>query len=199
MNMSEFKNHVEALFRARLPECFTYHNWEHTLAVYGAVREFAAYSGIVGDRLTELEAAALLHDTGYFSGRVEGHEKCSSEFAARLLPEFGMTAAATERVRRLIEATVFPCHPRTPWEEILCDADIEYLGRDCYEENAGKFRRELANIGREFSEEEWRDFQDGFLSRITFFSSAGRALRLPGLERLRQARGISFIPGGFHA
>ena len=110
-----------------------------------------------------------------------------------------MAPGAVERVRSLIEATVFPCRPRTPGEEILCDADIEYLGRDAYEENAGRFRRELANTGRVFSDGDWRDFQDGFLSRVTFFSPAGRALRLPGLERLRKARGISFIPGGFNA
>lgn len=199
MDMPELRKYVEELFRARLPGCFTYHNWEHTLAVWRAVGEFASYSGIAGAGAVELEAAALFHDTGYFSGEASGHEKRSAELAGELLPGFGMSPEAVARVRRLIEATVFPCRPGTPEEEIICDADIEYLGRGGYDEASVKLREELANLGRSFSDGEWRGFQDWFLSRVGFFSPAGLALRQPGLERLRGNLGIKFIPGGFNA
>ena len=199
MDIPGLKKYVEELFRTRLPESFTYHNWDHTLAVWRAVVEFAAYSGITDAGAVELEAAALFHDTGYFYGEHRGHEKRSAGLAGKLLPGFGMAPEAVARVRRLIEATVFPCRPRTLEEEIIFDADIEYLGRGGYDEVSAKLREELASQGRSFDDGEWRRFQDGFLSRVRFFSPAGRALRQPGLERLREARGIKFIPGGFNA
>jgi hypothetical protein len=53
--------------------------------------------------------------------------------------------------------------PENLLAKILCDSDLDYLGRADYHDLASKLRDELKNFGQEFEEKDWILFQLHFL------------------------------------
>jgi hypothetical protein len=53
--------------------------------------------------------------------------------------------------------------PQTLLEEIMCDADHDYLGRPDYHVIAKKLRAEMEQFGKTFDDEEWIHYQLNFL------------------------------------
>ena len=110
----------------------TYHNLAHTLDVMEqAVRISVEESITDPDQLLLVKIAALYHDTGFlFTYR--GHEEKSCEIARQDLADSDLTVDQVNTITGMIMATKIPQNPANLMEEILCDADLDYLGRDDY-------------------------------------------------------------------
>ena len=65
------------------------------------------------------------------------------------------------------------------------DADLGGLGTDGFPEQSQRFRRELEQGGRSFTDLEFWRTEAAFLNGVNYFSEAARRLRGPGLERNR--------------
>ncbi|MDD4817930.1 MAG: HD domain-containing protein [Victivallaceae bacterium] len=171
---------------ARVPALYLYHSGRHTLTVVKYAREFGELEGLSAVELDMLETAAWFHDLGYVECNA-GHEAASARLAERVLPKFGFTAKQTELASGIIRTTKLPVLPATAMEKILCDADVEYIGRSEFYRSGMLLRQELSLLGRDFSELEWLDFEIKFLTGFRFFSAAARRLRSAGqLRRLRE-------------
>jgi hypothetical protein len=55
-------------------------------------------------------------------------------------------------------------------EEIICDADLDYLGRDDFHEIADRLRRELKEHGKIESDRQWDEIQVKFLTSHKYFT-----------------------------
>jgi uncharacterized protein len=154
-----------------------YHRIAHTRdEVVPAVETLANMEGIQGRQLCLLLTAAWFHDLGYVEQALY-HELISARIVCEVLPGFGYTEAQVETVRWAILATALPQLPRNLFEEILVDADLDVLGRGNFMQRNGEFRRELAFLGNEFTDEEWYSRQLKFVEGHKYFTGSARLLR----------------------
>ena len=76
-----------------------------------------------------------------------------------------------------------PQHPQGLLQELLCDADLDSLGREDFLETSHNLRRELEAHGASMPLKEWYRRQLDFLSTHRYFTAAARSLRDAGKQR----------------
>jgi len=185
------------LLKSELPSEYTYHSLRHTHDVRCGVKLFAKYQELSPADTMLLSTAAAFHDTGYIRCS-NNHEQHSADIAGEVLPKFNFTIQQIKQIQQLILATRLPYAPKNMLECIMCDADVEYLGRPEFYELSYLFRVELkAHCNKNYTEEEWLMFEIKFLRHLQFFSPAGKALREPGkLRNLAQLEHLYYILTG---
>jgi predicted metal-dependent HD superfamily phosphohydrolase len=149
----------------------------HTLDVLKHAEILAYDEGITSVRdLILLKTGALYHDTGFLT-TYNGHEERSCELAQQELPNFGFDPKEIEIICGLIRATKIPQNPQNVLENIICDADLDYLGRpDFYIIGNGLFK-EFLHQGIVGNEMEWNQLQIGFLEKHSYFTKSCRSKR----------------------
>lgn len=157
-----------------LDPALTYHTSQHTLQVMqdAAYLFFAERNRKYAD-LYLLKTAALLHDTGFLS-TYEGHEEESCELAADILETHGLDEEVIAGVQDLIMATRIPQNPKTLLAEILCDADLYYLGTNKFEPTAQLLYKEWKHYGIVNSMKEFDKVQIRFLESHHYFTQSAR-------------------------
>ena len=153
------------LFKEKLPNSFTYHNYTHSKRVYKSINEIIEDSQISVKDATVLRLAALLHDTGYIHTR-EGHEEESVKIATEFLKANDVDEATIQGVTDCIMATKFKGTPNGTLEEMIRDADSSHFGKDYFKEASEFLRQEYMLQGvREYAPREWRDENIKVLSK----------------------------------
>jgi uncharacterized protein len=164
--------------QTELSEKLFYHGLHHTLDVLRVTQELCERLGVSDYETTILKSAALFHDAGFIINNVQ-HERLGCEIAREHLPRFGYQRREIERICGMIMATRIPQSPQNALEEIICDADLDYLGRaDFYEIGATLFQ-ELQAYQVIDNEEEWNRIQVRFLEAHAFFTSVNQERRTP--------------------
>lgn len=156
-----------------LPTYFTYHNVQHTKSVLSAAEYLAAKENVTENDLLILKTAALFHDAGFLQSHLE-HEKLSCQLANKILPDFEYSTEQIAQICSLIMATQLPQTPTDHLAQILCDADLFYLGSDDYETNARKLFNEFKKNGTVKTWQEWEMLQVDFLSRHEYFTETAK-------------------------
>lgn len=162
-----------------LPEHFHYHNADHALDVYTAAKQIAAGEGINGYELDLLLTAAYYHDSGFLFGQAN-HEAGSCKNARQYLPDFGYTDDEIEQVCDIIMATKMPQSPHNHLGQIICDADLDYLGRNDFFILSKRLFSELVITDHLESELEWDRQQVKFLRSHHYFTQTALRLRDEG-------------------
>ncbi|HAA00110.1 MAG TPA: hypothetical protein DCD96_00555, partial [Flavobacteriales bacterium] len=111
-------------------------------------------------------------------GHADGRDR-----AQEILPKYGYTEEQVEEVAKLIRATIIPHNPQSHLEEIICDADLDYLGRDDFHEIADTLRRELREQGVINSDRGWDEMQVKFLNMHKYFTKSAIRLRQEKKEK----------------
>jgi uncharacterized membrane-anchored protein YitT (DUF2179 family)/predicted metal-dependent HD superfamily phosphohydrolase len=158
-----------------LPAYLTYHNIDHTKNVLKRALELAETESISAKELDILRTAALFHDAGFIE-KYTGHEEASCIMARKYLPEFDYSAQEIEDTCGLIMATRIPQSPQSHPAEILCDADLYYLGTDEYGFMAEKLYPEFVKQGFVRSKMEWQRQQADFLATHNYFTKTAKEL-----------------------
>ena len=162
-----------------LPKGLHYHGIHHTKDVCEAVERLAIWEGVKGEELYLLKTASLYHDAGFIHS-YESNEPIGANLAKEMLPEFGYTLEQIEQVIELIEATKIPQQPKNHLEEIMCDSDLDYLGRDDFYPIADTLRKELIEFEKiKDDEKEWIKMNIGFLSQHKYFTDSAEKRRGP--------------------
>lgn len=174
---SHIKAHVLHKLQYGLPSYLTYHNIAHTLDVLKQCEAIARESGITdSEDLLLLKVSALYHDTGFLYC-YKGHEEKSCELATQELPQFGFSSKQIERICNMIRATRLPQSPTNTLEKIICDADLDYLGRkDFFSIGEGLFQ-EFIYQKVVANELEWNQLQVRFLENHEYFIAATKRKR----------------------
>jgi uncharacterized protein len=94
-----------------------------------------------------------------------------------------------DTVCSIIMATQVPQSPKNELEQIICDADLDYLGRDDFERLSNKLMHEYLQKGIVSSETEWMDVQIKFIESHHYFTKSSQRNRNPKklkhLEKLK--------------
>lgn len=160
---------VLKILEAGLSDKLYYHSVLHTKDVVKSVERIALLEGVTDEGLFLLKTAAILHDAGFIE-RYEKNEEIGARMAKELLPKYGYTEQHIKTIVELIHVTEIPHRPINKLQEIICDADLDYLGRDDFDEIADRLRRELREINKIDSDRKWDEIQIDFLEKHHYFT-----------------------------
>ncbi len=177
INYRKAERHILRILHDKLPSNLYYHSEAHTRDVVQAAERIALLEGITDEQMFILKSAASYHDAGFVE-MYDGNEPIGIRMACEALPRYGYTPAQIEEVSRLINATIIPHNPQSKLEEIICDADLDYLGRDDFHEISDKLRRELRERGKINSDRQWDEIQVKFFKQHRYFTESSIRLRL---------------------
>ena len=109
-----------------------YHNITHTLDVLEQAEVLAKQENVTDKHdLLLLKIAAVFHDSGFLFV-YKGHEEKGCEIASESIKNV-FSEEDIKKVCGMIMATKIPQSPNTLLEQIICDADLDYLGRNDFE------------------------------------------------------------------
>lgn len=190
MNYDVAKATILEQLERQLSEKLTYHSVNHTLDVLRVAEELCQYEHIPPHATELVKTAALFHDAGFMHSN-EQHEWHSCRIAEDLLPRFGYSETDISHINRMIMATRIPQSPDDILGEILCDADLDYLGRDDFFPIAHNLYLELCAYGILDNELDWNRKQIAFLESHRFFTKTNTRRRQPKKQKhLQQLREI---------
>ncbi len=175
-DIENLKKDVLDWLRKNLPKSLTYHRAEHTEDVLESAMRLARAEGVEGSDIPILQAAAILHDSG-FGVSCKEHEAASCNLAKEWLPDYGFSKKQVDLVCRLIKATKIPQNPNCHLAEIVCDADLDYLGRKDFWPIANRLYREFLHLGVIDNEIEWNQLQLRFFESHSYFTETARKWR----------------------
>jgi len=159
-----------------LPESLYYHGIDHTLDVLDAAVKYALMEGVRNDEFILLKTAALFHDSGFLI-RYSCNEVASVKIITKDLPRFGYTLKQIDRIGKMIMSTEIPQKPKNLLEKILCDADLDYLGRDDFYMVGIKLMREWNENGIPTTIKEWYIQELYFLQQHEYYTKSAIMLR----------------------
>ena len=165
-----------------LQAIYTYHGKHHTLDVLSVTIELCALEDVSDYETKLLKTAALFHDAGFINSPVN-HEATSCTIARDVLPSFDYSEAEIERVCGMIMATKIPQSPQNHLEQILADADLDYLGREDFFTIGNTLFEELSTLGILKTENEWNRLQIKFLEAHRFHTTTNIQRREPAKRR----------------
>lgn len=164
--------------KSDLPEELTYHGVDHTLDVLRVCNQYIRRENLPAEERYLLRIGAVVHDMGFLKGP-KNHEETGAEMASKLMRKLGFPEAGIELVQGLVLATKIPQSPQTPLQRIICDADLDYLGRKDYPEISQKLLMELRNMKVISTQEQWRELQIDFLRKHRFHTPFAQQYREP--------------------
>jgi predicted metal-dependent HD superfamily phosphohydrolase len=170
---------VLTLLEKQLDPKLTYHNLAHTKDVIRQVERIALGENISDKNdILLLRVAALFHDTGFLEV-YKHHEDMSCEIMMRCIEDGDLTPEELEKVKGMIMATKIPQTPYNKLEEIICDADLDYLGRDDFEPISLGLKEEFLEYGVIKSEADWDPLQIRFFEMHSYFTKTCQTDRAP--------------------
>ena len=158
------------------PAHLFYHNVGHTLDVYESVSTIATLEGVSQRDYRLLQVAAIYHDVGYLIER-NNSEEHSCEMVKEYLPRFDYSLEEIESICRIIMATKMPQNPKSHLEEIICDADLDYIGRADFFNLSKRLYKEMIVLGTIQNWKEWIKLQELFMNQHHYFTASAIALR----------------------
>ena len=177
--------------RTELSDQLSYHGLHHMLDVLRTATQLCASEGVQGRDLTLVKTAALFHDAGFVKNKHAGHELEGCHLAQTVLPDFGYSPADIDIICNMIMATKIPQSPRNLLEAIICDADLDYLGRDDFYAIGDTLFEEMQTYHLIGDEQAWNRLQVSFLSAHSFHTRTNRQLREPVKQQhLEQLKGL---------
>ncbi len=177
------QDQIYSMLEQNLPSMYFYHNLKHTIDVVAQVEVIGLAEQVNDEDMYILKTAALFHDAGFMRS-YKNHEHESIEIAKEILPNEGYSSEQIARICRLIECTIISEEPRNLLEQIIRDADLDYLGRSDYECVSRELYKEFLEMKIvKKNEYEWLLGQIKFLQEHSYYTNYSRSNRNP--EKVR--------------
>ncbi|HVN58213.1 MAG TPA: adenylate/guanylate cyclase domain-containing protein [Bacteroidales bacterium] len=159
-----------------LPDYLFYHNVKHTVDVVTEVELIGWAEGCTDEEILLLKTAGLFHDAGH-TVTYDGHEYQGTLLAREMLPQYNYTPEQVDRICEIIMATKLPPKPKSLLEEIICDSDLDYLGRSDFIPVSNTLYEELKAQNKIGALNDWNKLQVKFISGHQYFTKTARSLR----------------------
>jgi adenylate cyclase len=159
-----------------LPDYLYYHNVKHTVDVVTEVELIGWAEGCTDEEILVLKTAALFHDAGHTIA-YDNHEYFGAQLAREMLPVYNYTHEQIERICSIIMATRLPPKPTSLLENIICDSDLDYLGRSDFIPVSNTLYEELKVLNKMGSLNDWNKMQVKFISGHQYFTETAISLR----------------------
>ncbi|MEM9680775.1 MAG: HD domain-containing protein [Bacteroidota bacterium] len=190
MNFHAAKAFILDKLDKELSDKLSYHGLHHTLDVLYTVEELCYLEKVSPYDTLLVKTAALFHDSGFTISNQQ-HESLGCQIARQYLPKYDYSPQEIERICGMILATKIPQSPKNYLEEIICDADLDYLGREDFYEIGGTLFEELCSYNVLHSEQDWNRLQVKFLNSHQFFTITNKRRRTAKKQRyLNELEGI---------
>ena len=167
---SKMKEFVLSLLQNKLNQFYYFHNIAHTLYVLDRAVEIAGYENCTEAEIDLITAAALWHDAGFIN-IYDGHEEEGCKLVQKYLPDFGYADAAIKTICGIIRATKIPQSPQNKLEQIMADADLEYLGTANAASIANELYKERKYLNLLITADQWNQMQIYFLQKHHYFTT----------------------------
>lgn len=175
----ELKSKILRMLRSGLDPRLTYHSPAHTEDVLRQVERIATAENITESRLVLLmRIAALFHDTGFLR-TYKGHEQQSCLILREVLDTCQFRDDEMSIINGMIMATKIPQLPKSLPEMIICDADLDYLGRSDFSIISNTLKNEFLAYEVIRSEREWDQLQVNFFESHHYFTASSIRDRYP--------------------
>ncbi len=175
----------------KLPSNLFYHDIHHTRDdVLPAAERLAKMERVKGEDLLLLRTATVYHDTGYLEQYAK-NEPIGVRIASETLPRFGYSKGQIYRISKIILATPLQSvdgkliqkpDTRDILQKIMCDSDLDSLGREDFFVKSENLRKELREYGMPKTVKEWYKEQLSFLEAHSYFTNAARSIRDKGKQ-----------------
>jgi adenylate cyclase len=159
-----------------LPHFAFYHNVKHTVDVVTEVELIGWAEGCSDEEILLLKTAGLFHDMGIIES-YDNHELLGAKLAREMLPAYNYTGEQIDRICAIIMATRLPPRPSGLLEKIICDSDLDYLGRSDFIPVSNTLFEELKAQNKMNDLNEWNKMQVKFISGHQYFTKTARSLR----------------------
>lgn len=176
LRFNDLENSVLNKLEKGLPGNLYYHNVKHTIDVVTQVEIIGKSENINDEELLILKTAALFHDAGHMIS-YDYHEEEGVKMVNKMLPQYNYSKKQIQRIGALIMATKMPPKPNNLLEMIICDADLDYLGRTDFVPVAYNLYKELKANKKIISFEEWKKLEIDFIKRHSYFTKTAKNLR----------------------
>ena len=168
--LTKTEEFVYHLLIKKSPQDNVYHNITHTKEVVEAAQDIGIGSNLSKQDLEIVLITAWFHDVGYIDS-AEEHEEQSAKYAKAFLNDSNYPKENTEKVISAILATKLPQEPKAQLEEVLCDADMQHLGKKTFFDKSELFRVETEKrTGQKLSDLEWLKYTLDFFTKQRFFT-----------------------------
>lgn len=174
----KLRNKALEILHTKLPDDLTYHGLAHTLDVLDVCNQYIRREKVNSYDAKLLRIGALLHDIGFIKSNID-HETRGVEIAKKLMTEFNFSQKDFNTVKGLIMATRIPQTPKNHLEEIICDADLDYLGRSDFYRISNELYMELRVYAEMNDENTWNKAQIKFLNAHKYHTDFALKNRQP--------------------
>ena len=156
-----------------------YHNLAHTLDVLEQAQIIAHSERLTDEHdLLLLKTAAVFHDSGFLFV-YKNHEEKSCEIATEYLKDV-FERSDLEKIHGMIRATKIPQNPHNLLEQIICDADLDYLGRNDFEPISRNLYKEFITFNIIPEDCVWDHIQIKFFESHRYFTKSAFQKRNEG-------------------
>ena len=170
------------ILNTQLSEELYYHGIHHTMNVLKICNNYIKRDKMNSYDAKLLRLGALLHDIGFTVSNVD-HEETGKNIATDLMTNFGFSQKDISTVQGLILATKIPQSPKTELEKIICDCDLDYLGRSDFYRISDHLYKELKYSNVVSSKLEWNKIQIKFMEKHKFHTKFAKKYRQPNKEK----------------
>ena len=181
-----------ATLKVNLPTHLTYHSLYHTIDVANVCNMYIEHYKIDDEYAKLLRIASVGHDFGYIISP-ENHEERSIQALSQILSNI-LNPKEITLVNAMIRATKVPQAPKSFYDKILADADLDYLGRPDYDELSDCLFKEFQYYHIVKTEEQWLNLQIQFLENHSYHTTFAQAHRKPQklkkLKELKEKRSV---------
>jgi len=167
---------------SKLSEKLYYHSVHHTLDALRICELYLKQENIDKYQAKLLRIGILFHDIGFIE-TTRDHEEKSAEIANRMMSELNFSKPDIQIVTSLIKSTRIPQTPQTRLEKIICDVDLDYLGRDDFYPISNLLYKELKAQSIISNKNEWNKIQINFLEKHRYHTEFGIKKRQPEKEK----------------
>lgn len=175
-DFAEAEAFIISLLTEEISAALLYHNIDHTLDVLDVAMKIGEAEDLSPEEIQLLRIAVLFHDAG-FVRTYNNHEAGGCDMVREHLPGFYFSQEQIEIICGMIMSTKIPQRPNTRLEEIIADADLDYLGRDDVYTIAQKLHDEMQLLSMLPDEKKWIPFQINFLKQHYYFTSYSKRYR----------------------
>lgn len=179
MDYPSVKTYILQRLESELSPDLTYHGIHHTLDVLEAAIRIAESEQISAEDLLLVKTAALFHDAGFVKNHHKEHEEESCQLVKACLPKYGYSSETIATICGMIRATKIPQSPQNKLEQILCDADLDYLGRSDFYTISNSLFEELRNYNQLSDVKVWNKLQVSFIGAHSYFTETNKKEREP--------------------
>jgi hypothetical protein len=107
----------------------------------------------------------------------DNHEYHGTVIAGEMLPKYNYSPEQIEKICAIIMSTKLPPQPTNLLEDIICDSDLDYLGRSDFIPVSNTLFEELKAQNKMGSLNDWNKMQVKFISGHQYFTKTARSLR----------------------